>query len=102
MAISLNSVARVNVFWPARVMHSSESATFGDKRRKKLMNHHHVNVVFFAPYWIEVNDGANNTSVPLFEYEAITTDAKFIKKYPFEGNKLDIAELRASFSFTGE
>jgi len=102
MAVSLNTVARVNVLWPARVMHASESSSFGEKRRKKQINHHHINVVFFAPYWIEVNDGSNNTSVPLFEYEAITCDSKFIRKYPFDTKQtLNINDLRTAFSFTG-
>jgi len=100
MAVSLNTTARNNVLWPARVMHASESNTFGERKLKKQINHHHINVVFFAPYWIEVNDGSS-TSVPLFEYEAITCDPKYIRKYPFEGKTLDFEALRTAFSFTG-
>lgn len=119
MASSFSKGARPGVFWPARVMHASEShtaSTTGKRSISKLK----LDVVFLAPYWnadhtnqlpgrvknvtsLSEADGSAFTTGPLFQVETIEATEDMIQAYLFNDDRyhLDLDQLYLSFKFTG-
>jgi len=111
LAASYSKGARSGVYWPARVMHASESeATQGRRASSKQK----VDLVFLAPYWSSDTEGkarrveslsesgqSRFEANPLLLLETIDASDEMIKEYPYTGNGLDVAQLQMSFRFTG-
>ena len=107
LASSFHPQARSDVLWPARLMHDDEVRGLNGNNKKKGNT---VNVVFFSPYWAGTTAsngraGKSNyiISPSIFEMEVVDASKKMIQSYPFEATseKLDLEELRMSFSLTG-
>jgi hypothetical protein len=113
LAASYNKSARPGVYWPARVMHASE--TLGSSTvAKRSSAKQKVDVVFLCPYWSDQPhtigrrrvDSMSETnefeSGSLFSVESIDATDEMIKEYAYgSDSSLDLAELRTSFRFTG-
>jgi hypothetical protein len=113
MAVSLSKGARAGVFWPARVMHVSESLHYPGKRSSSRLK---VDVMFLAPYWNSDDQQARSkrieslsesgssafSSGSLFQFESIDATEDMIRDFPHDGHEeLDINKLRTTFRFTG-
>ena len=106
LAASLSKGARPGVYWPARVVHASERVSASNKRSSARQK---VDVVFLAPYWnphqaVDLRGGrsvaaASDENTALFQVENIDATSEMIKEYTFR--RLDLAELRMAFRFTG-
>jgi hypothetical protein len=113
MAASLSKGARPGVFWPARVMHVSESLHYSGKRSSSKLK---VDVMFLAPYWnsddqqvrtkriesLYESGSSAFSSGSLFQFESVDATEDMIRDYPHDGHEeLDINKLRTTFRFTG-
>lgn len=114
LGASYSKGARPGVYWPARVMHASESNGSQGKRSSTKQK---VDLVFLAPYWssddqpfrgrrVEGLSESGNSSIfesnPLLQIETVDASDEMIKEYPFSNNGgLDVAQLQLSFRFTG-
>jgi hypothetical protein len=122
LATSYSKGARPGVYWPARVLHASES-TGPLSQGKRSTSKQKVELVFLAPYWdadehlgfggrsssssrragslSETSQSAFNSG-PLLHWETVEATDEMIKEYPHDGQEgLDIYQLRMAFRFTG-
>jgi len=114
LAASMSPGARPGVFWPARVMHSSETKPIGAVNpMKRSIAKYQLSVVFLSPYW-DVNGPSRRGEAlseqgdvdlgagALFQIESVEANAATIKEYGFDPNDgLDWARLEMAFRFTG-
>lgn len=115
LASSMEKGARPGVFWPARVMHASETSG-SSSQAKRSSAKQKVDVVFLAPYWnsneigsrgrrteaLSENGDSSFHAGQLFHLELIEASGEVIKEYPYDPSKgLDLDQLRMSFRFTG-
>jgi hypothetical protein len=115
LAASFGKGARPGVYWPARVMHASETVGTAQTGKRNIAKQK-VDVIFLAPYWqadhsafrsrkpdgMSEVSGSAFASAPLFLLESVEATDEMIKEYTFGANgKLDMNELRMSFQFTG-
>ena len=115
LATSFSKGARPGVYWPARVMHASESIGTAQQGKRNIAKQK-VDLIFLAPYWHSDNSsvrarkaegmsevsGSTFASVPMFLLESVEATNEMIKEYTFGANgKIDMNELRLSFQFTG-
>lgn len=113
LAASYSKGARRGVFWPARVMHASESHVTTGKRTSSKQK---VDLVFLAPYWTPDEPGArvrrveslSETGVhlfnsgPLLHIETVDATEEMIKEYPYDENDgVNPRQLMTAFRFTG-
>ena len=113
LARSLSKGARPGVFWPARIMHVSETSGYAGRRSSSKVK---VDVVFLAPYWnsddsqvrgrrVESLSGSGSSAFnagSLLQFESIDVVEEMILKYPFDGNEgVDFNKIRTAFRFTG-
>lgn len=115
LATSFSRGARPGVYWPARVMHASESVGNSQLAKRNIAKQK-VDLIFLAPYWhsddsavrsrraegMSEVSGSAFSSVPLFLVESVEATDEMLKEYTFGANgKIDMNELRMSFRFTG-
>lgn len=115
LATSFGKGARPGVYWPARVMHASESVGTAQLGKRNIAKQK-VDLIFLAPYWHSDSSSARSrkaegmsevsgsafASVPMFILESVEATDEMIKEYTFGANgKIDMNELRLSFQFTG-
>jgi hypothetical protein len=115
LAASTEKGARPGVYWPARLMHASETSG-SSSQAKRSSAKQRVDVVFLAPYWnssevgsrgrrteaLSENGNSSFHAGELFHLELIEASGEVIKEYPYDPAKgLDLDHLRMSFRFTG-
>lgn len=112
LAASYSKGARPGVYWPARVMHASETNISTGKRSSSKQK---VDVVFLSPYWssddlsrprrtesLSENVESAISTAPLLQIETIEASEEMIRPYQYESHDtMDLEVLRTSFHFTG-
>lgn len=113
LAASYSKGARPGVYWPARVMHASETSGALGKRSSSKQK---LDLIFLSPYWnnddmaargrrvesLAANGSSAFNTSPLLQLETIDASEEMIREYPYQAeNGIDIDQLRTAFRFTG-
>ncbi|GKY98581.1 hypothetical protein MPSEU_000814900 [Mayamaea pseudoterrestris] len=112
LAASYSKGARPGVYWPARVVHASETNFTAGKRSSSKQK---VDVIFLSPYWnaddstrknrvesLSENAQSSFDASPLLQIETIDASEEMIRPYNYEGlESIDMDVLRTFFGFTG-
>lgn len=127
LASSYARGARQTVYWPARVMHASESGwggagggggatngSSGSATVRRNISKQKIDLVFLAPYWspdevigrtapsLSENGESIFNSHPLFHVETVDALDERLQEYTFANNeRIDLTQLQMSFRFTG-